>query len=82
MNDTIQLLNQHRSIRQFTGDPVAPEQLRAILEAAQSASTSSNVQAFSVIGITDKEIRSKLAELSGNQAYVVEDLFFLFGVPI
>ncbi|MCM3631041.1 oxygen-insensitive NADPH nitroreductase [Paenibacillus glycanilyticus] len=77
MNETITLLKQHSSIRKFTKDPVTGEQLEAILTAAQQASTSSNMQAYSVIGITDKELRSELAKLAGNQAYVEESPVFL-----
>ncbi|SFD96125.1 FMN reductase (NADPH) [Paenibacillus catalpae] len=77
MNDTITLLQQHRSIRKFTKDPVTAEQLDAILAAAQQASTSSNMQAYSVIGITDKALRSELAKLAGNQVYVEESPVFL-----
>ncbi|CAM3082702.1 oxygen-insensitive NADPH nitroreductase [Paenibacillus lupini] len=77
MNETIGLLKQHRSIRKFTKDPVTAEQLDAILTAAQQASTSSNMQAYSVIGITDKELRSELAKLAGNQAYIEESSVFL-----
>ncbi|MFD1954078.1 oxygen-insensitive NADPH nitroreductase [Paenibacillus thailandensis] len=77
MNEVVKLLTSHRSIRQFAADPVPAEQLQAILEAAQCASTSSNMQAFSVVGVTDRELRDKLAELSGNQAYVAEAPVFL-----
>ena len=42
MNQTIDLILSHRSIRQFTDEPIAPQQLDAILAAAQSASTSSS----------------------------------------
>ena len=37
MNQTIDLILSHRSIRQFTAEPIAPQQLDAILAAAQSA---------------------------------------------
>jgi Nitroreductase len=77
MNDTIALLLQHRSIRKFTKDPVTAGQLDAIITAAQQASTSSNMQAYSVIGITDKDLRSELAKLAGNQVYVEESPVFL-----
>lgn len=77
MNEMITLLKQHRSIRKFTDDPVTAEQLDAILSTAQQASTSSNMQAYSVIGITDKDLRRELAKLAGNQAYVEESPVFL-----
>ncbi|MUT68009.1 oxygen-insensitive NADPH nitroreductase [Paenibacillus sp. NEAU-GSW1] len=77
MNETIQLLLNHRSIRKYKETPVSEEQLDAILGAAQHASTSSNMQAYSVIGVTEPEIKNKLAELAGNQAYVAGCPLFL-----
>ncbi|MBD0382770.1 oxygen-insensitive NADPH nitroreductase [Paenibacillus sedimenti] len=77
MNEIIALLQNHRSIRKFTGDPVSEAQLSAILAAAQAASTSSNMQAYSVIGVTDAELKKQLAVLAGNQAYVSECPLFL-----
>lgn len=77
MNDTINLLLKHRSIRKFTADPVSKEQLEAILDAAQHASSSSNMQAFSIIGVTDRALRKELAALAGNQVYVEESPVFL-----
>ncbi|MEW9698305.1 oxygen-insensitive NADPH nitroreductase [Paenibacillus sp. SI8] len=77
MNEIISLLRNHRSIRKFTDEPVTQDQLNAILSAAQAASTSSNMQAFSVIGITDAELRNQLAGLAGNQAYVSQCPLFL-----
>jgi len=77
MNDTISLLLRHRSIRKFTADPLAPEQLRSIIAAAQRASSSSNMQAYSVIGVTDAEMKRQLAALAGNQNYIAECPVFL-----
>jgi len=77
MNDIIQLLQSHRSIRKFSNTPVTPEQLDAILGSAQMASTSSNMQAYSVISVTDMALRQQLAVLAGNQAYVSECPLFL-----
>lgn len=77
MNDTLSLLMNHRSIRKFTDEPVTEEQLKTIVAAGQMASTSSNVQAYSIIAITDSEKKRRLAELAGNQAYIVECPVFL-----
>ena len=41
MNPTIDLILSHRSIRQFTPEPISASQLDQILNAAQSASSSS-----------------------------------------
>ncbi|MEG0009401.1 MAG: oxygen-insensitive NADPH nitroreductase [Aeromonas sp.] len=77
MNPTIDLILSHRSIRQFTVDPITAEQLDQILSAAQSASSSSFLQANSIIRVTDKGLRATLAELAGHQAYVAEAAEFL-----
>lgn len=77
MNETIELLLNHRSIRKFKEEPVSGEQLSAVIDAAQHASTSSNMQAFSIIGITDMALRKQLAALAGNQAYIEQCPVFL-----
>ena len=77
MNDTINLLMNHKSIRKYRNEPVTEEQLETIIAAGQMASSSSNVQAYSVIAITDSELKSKLAGLAGNQAYINECPVFL-----
>ncbi|WP_017814044.1 oxygen-insensitive NADPH nitroreductase [Paenibacillus shenyangensis] len=77
MNDTINLLMSHRSIRSYKPDPVTDEQLETIVAAGQVASSSSNVQAYSVIAIRDPKRKARLAELAGNQRYIVECPVFL-----
>ncbi|OAB45350.1 oxygen-insensitive NADPH nitroreductase [Paenibacillus glacialis] len=77
MNNMISELKNHRSVRQFTDEQVSDEQLNAIISAGQMASTSSNVQAYSVIAITEPELKGKLALLAGNQAYVEQCSVFL-----
>ena len=79
MNQVIETLLQHRSIRRFTEKPLDREQIEAIVRSAQAASTSSFIQAYSIIGVTDQQKKDKLAELAGNQAYVAANgHFFVF----
>jgi nitroreductase len=56
----------HRSVRAYLPDPVSDDQLEAIIAAAQSASSSSNLQAWSVVAVRDPASRAKLAEFSDN----------------
>jgi hypothetical protein len=44
-NETMDVLLSHRSVRGFLSDPLPPGTLEALVAAAQSASSSSNVQA-------------------------------------
>jgi len=77
MNDMIERLLSHRSIRQFKPDPVTEQQLEAMIAAAQAASTSSNIQAYSVVGVTEQERKAELAALTGNQRHVAACPLFL-----
>ncbi|CAG7637560.1 FMN reductase (NADPH) [Paenibacillus solanacearum] len=77
MNPVIDLLKSHRSIRKFTSQALSPEQIDAIVTSAQAASTSSNVQAYSIIAVTEPAIRLELARLAGSQAYVEQSGLFL-----
>lgn len=79
MNQTIETLLSHRSIRKFEDRALSGEQIRTIVESAQAASTSSFIQAYSIIGVKNPETKKKLAELAGNQPYVEENgHFFVF----
>lgn len=66
----IDTLLAHRSIRKFTDDPVADEHVRLAVAAGQQASTSSNVQAYSILRVREAAARDRLVELTGGQAKV------------
>ncbi|SEG65208.1 oxygen-insensitive NADPH nitroreductase [Paenibacillus sp. UNC499MF] len=79
MNSVIDLLTRHRSIRKFKPDPIPADQLQAIVASAQMASTSSSVQAYTIIAASDPALKKELARLAGNQAYVEQcGLFLVF----
>ncbi|WP_054023265.1 oxygen-insensitive NADPH nitroreductase [Bacillus sp. FJAT-28004] len=77
MNEVIALLKKHRSIRKYKDTAIPERDLEQILLAAQAASTSSNIQAYSVIAVKDPERKRKFAELAGNQQQIVESPVFL-----
>lgn len=70
MNSTIETILGHRSIRQYTDQPIEQQHLDLIVQAGLAASSSSLLQAVSIVRVTDKEKRKLLAEYAGNQAYV------------
>ena len=70
MNSTIELIQQHCSIRKFTARKLPREILQQLLFAGQSAATSSFIQATTVIQVIDPDKRSRLVELTGDQNYV------------
>ena len=70
---TIELLLQHRSVRAYAKDrAVSEDQLEAMIAAAQSAASSSNLQAWSVVAVRDEARKARLAELAGKQRHIVD----------
>ncbi|NVJ93904.1 MAG: oxygen-insensitive NADPH nitroreductase [Methylocystaceae bacterium] len=79
MNAVIELIRNHRSIRKFKDKPVSADTIKELVLSGQSASTSSFIQAYTVIQIKDVEKRKLLAQYAGNQIYVEEaPEFFVF----
>jgi FMN reductase (NADPH) len=70
MNQVIETILNHRSIRNFEERALSQKQIETIVECAQAASTSSFIQAYSIIGIKNPEMKKRLAEIAGNQTYV------------
>jgi len=77
MEKVIKLLMEHRSIRRFTDQEIPEDVLQSLIEAGQMASTSSYIQAVSVIRVVDVSNRSAFTELAGNQKYVATAAEFL-----
>ena len=76
-NTTLDLLLSHRSVRSYLPKPLPDGTLETLVAAAQSASTSSNLQTWSVVAVTDPEAKRKLAAVAANQKHVVECPLFL-----
>ena len=76
-NTTLDTLLQHRSVRAFTDQPLPPNTLALLIAAAQSASTSSNLQTWSVIAVEDPARKQRLSALAGNQAFINSCPLFL-----
>ncbi len=70
-------LRAHRSIRRFRPDPVPAEYLAEILEAARRASSSGNMQSYSIIVTRDALRRRELHALHFEQDLVLEAPVFL-----
>ena len=67
-----ELMARHRSRRSFLPKPVGDAQLSWIVDSARHASTSSFVQAYSVVAVRDPERKRRFAELCADQAHVHE----------
>lgn len=71
-NETIMLetLLQHRTIRKYTEQQVDDQLLNEILEAGCRASTTGNMQVYSIVITRDQERKEKLSPLHFNQPMV------------
>ncbi len=77
MNTVLECLSAHRSIRKFTPTPVDDAVVAELLSVAQCASTSSHVQAYSVVQVKDGAVRRQIAHLAGPQPWVESAPVFL-----
>ena len=74
---TIEQIYQHRSIRAYKSDPIPKSMIEEIVAAGQRASTSSNLQMFSVVVVTDQQKRNQLATYCGDQAHIRQAPVFI-----
>ena len=67
------------SIRKFTKKKVSDEILESLIATAQSAPTKSNLQQYSILIVSDKKNKKKIAELLKETRWALEaPIFFLF----
>ncbi|MEL7588189.1 MAG: nitroreductase family protein [Prolixibacteraceae bacterium] len=65
-------LFQHRSIRQYKKDEIDNDLLNRVIEAGTRASTTGNMQLYSVVVTREAENKARLAPLHFNQGAVVQ----------
>ncbi len=76
-NDRLAEILSHRSIRSYLPNPLPPGTLESLIAAAQSASTSSNLQTWSVVAVEDPARKERLAQVARNQAHIHQCPLFL-----
>ena len=69
---TIDQIYKHGSVRSYRDTPVPAETVEAIVAAAQRSATSSNLQVYSVVAVTDAETKQQISEVAGNQKQIVQ----------
>ncbi len=76
-NDVLALLLSHRSIRAYRPDPLPDGTLETLIAAAQSASSSSGLQAWSVVAVQDQARKDRLSMMAGDQQHIRDCPLFL-----
>jgi nitroreductase len=62
---TMKIIQDRRSIRQYTEDPVSEEHLEMILEAARQAPSGENAQPWRFVIVRDEDTRKQLGAIAG-----------------
>jgi nitroreductase len=70
--DVFEVIHSHRSIRKYKPDPIPDDLLREIMEAGIRASSSGNMQTYSIIVTTERALREQLYEPHMKQAMVLD----------
>ena len=72
MNDTIRQLEARKSVRAFTDRPIDEAAAQAILEAAAMAPSAGNQQLYTILRITDPQLRDALSESCDHQPFIAQ----------
>lgn len=78
MKSVTQSLLERRSVRRYERQDVSPEDMNLIYDAIRNTPTSYNGQQFSVIDVTDPELKLKLYALIGQKQIKTCSHFLLF----
>lgn len=70
MNQTIKELFDRKSVRVFEDKEISSEDKQLILEAAAMAPTAGNQQLYTILDITDQELKEKLVKTCDNQPFI------------
>ncbi len=76
-NEVIATILAHRSVRAFLPDKLPDGTLERLVAAASSASTSSNLQTWSVVAVEEQARKDRLAELGARQKHIAQCPLYL-----
>ena len=66
--DAIEAILTRKSVRKFTSQPIEPEKLHLLLEAAMSAPSATNARDWAYIVVNARETLEKMADGNGKYA--------------
>ena len=77
LDPTLETLLAHKSVRNFSSEPLPAGTLERIIGAAQSAASSSNLQAWSVVSVENPTLREEIRPLCGGQEFIRDAPLYL-----
>lgn len=77
MNETLSIIHNRRSIRNYAETPLSREEKDAILDAAMRAPTAGNMMLYSIIEVEDQTLKDRLAVSCDNQPFIAKAPYVL-----
>ncbi|MBQ8503853.1 MAG: nitroreductase family protein [Clostridia bacterium] len=72
MNTTIEQLKNRKSCRAYENKPIPPDIKRAILDSALQAPSAGNMTLYTILDITDEDLKKRLSVTCDNQPFIAE----------
>ena len=71
-NQTLELINNRRTIRAYNPKPLTQEEINTIIHGAMRAPTAGNLMLYSIIQVSDQKMKDKLAITCDNQPHIAK----------
>lgn len=78
VNETIQLMKAHASVRNFTPEKISEADIKIMINAGRAASTWKNFQSYSIINVKSDDMKSKIFDLQPQKAIQQASNFLVF----
>ncbi|MDR1606573.1 MAG: nitroreductase family protein [Streptococcaceae bacterium] len=78
VTETIHLMQQHASVRNFTTEKIPADILKQIIEAGRAASTWKNFQSYSIINVSAEATKQKIFDLQPQKSIIGASNFLVF----
>ena len=72
MNETLKQLDERKSMRVYTDEPISPEARGAILRAACAAPSAGCQQLYTILDISDPALKQRLSETCDHQPFIAQ----------
>lgn len=72
MNETIRQLFDRKSVRAYLDRDISDQDKAVILEAATQAPTAGNQQLYTILDITDQDVKDRLSETCDHQPFIAK----------
>ena len=72
MNEVLQQLYARKSVRAFEETEITPQEKQAILQAAFEAPSAGNQQLYTILDITDSDLKQALSETCDHQPFIAK----------